>query len=242
MENNESLKKKQSLLELILAITLSFIGGFIELYSLQVHGIFAGMQTGNLIQAFIFLSDSQFTLALYRFLLIGVFFIACLLAELLKLVLEKRNKRIELVILIAQLCMLLPLFFIKVAPYNDEPKPLNIVADIFLTAFSAFQYMTFKEMHGHTYATTMMTNLLSNIAKNLVDFFKLKDKRNGRTCLDLLAILICFILGALTAYLILKAIKSASAEYISLILFLPAALIVISGVIAYFRYCKKQKE
>ena len=219
-------EKTLASLEVVSALILTFIGGFIELYSLEVNGIFAGMQTGNLIQLFIYLTDKEYTLALYRLILIVTFFISCLIAEIIRYFLNKKGKNISPYILGLELLLILPLFFIKVEAYQDVPNTLNIVSDVFLTIFSAMQYMTFRELHGHSYATTMMTNLLSNLAKNLVSFITIKDKKKGKDCLEFFLILVSFILGSVVMYLIF--INISSSEYLQLVLLIPFVLILIT--------------
>ncbi len=226
--------KNTSIIELIIAISLSFVGGFIELFSLQIHGVFAGMQTGNLIYTLINLIDGDLVSAGYHALMILIFFIAILLAELLKLILLKKKVRVELFTISLEICLLVPLMFINVQQIEDMPKTLNYVSSILLTIFSAFQYFTFKEIHGHTYATTMMTNLLSNLAKNLVDFIKIKNKSYGKACLDYLLILIFFCLGSITIYAILINLNNNS--FVRLTLLIPIFILLANIYPIYYVY------
>lgn len=216
--------KNKSVLELIIAILLSFIGGFIELYSIQLSGVFSGMQTGNLIYTMTDLIDGDLVSAGYHALMILIFFIGILLAEFLKLVLLKKKIRVELFSITIQIILLLPLLFIKVQKIESSPLPIHYICSALLTLFSAFQYFTFRELHGHTYATTMMTNLLSNLAKNFADFIKFKDKSYGKTCLDYLSILIFFCSGAITVYAFIVNLNNS--EQIKLTLLIPIFILL----------------
>ena len=188
-------------LELLMALLLTFVGGFLELYSLKVHGVFAGMQTGNLITLFTDLIDGNVTQAFYRLYVLLSFLVGCFLAEGIRFLLRKRKLPIETIILLFELFFLLPLFFLPIGETTGDVDTLDIVPDIFLALFSSFQYTTFRKVNGESYATTMMTNLLSNIAK---DAFILAHEKEGKAAIPLLEhflVLLFFVFGVLTFYL-----------------------------------------
>ena len=74
----------------IISLLLSFCGGFIELYSVKIHGVFACMQTGNMINMFANFFDNKIYLGLENISVVVIFFLGCILAETLKLKLENK--------------------------------------------------------------------------------------------------------------------------------------------------------
>ena len=83
----------------IIALLLSFCGGFIELYSVKIHGVFACMQTGNMINMFANFFDNKIYLGLENISVAVIFFLGCILAETLKLKLENKIKYFNTLIL-----------------------------------------------------------------------------------------------------------------------------------------------
>ena len=233
-------------LSLLFALLLTFVGGFLELYSLKVHGVFAGMQTGNLITMFTALVDGKTTRALFRLAVIGVFFLGCFLSEMIRLFLKKRKRRWEPVILVGEIVFLLPLFFLPakgrdIIAEMAEPTGIDIVADIFLALFSSFQYASFRTVNGTSYASTMMTNLLTSIAKDLALLSSKKDEDAALRLLEHGLILVFFIAGFLVFYLSLLFLNGGSDLSLRLILFIPIIILVFLFILSLSLSKKEEK-
>ena len=150
-----------------IALLLSFCGGYVEFWSVTRHGIFSGMETGNLITGVISWAEGDYREMTYRFLAVGVFFLVSLLCEVIRRLLEKKNLREDVLMLALSAATLVPAMFIE---------PTGVAPAFFLTGFCALQYSCFRSVKGLPYSTTMMTNLMTNFAKSRGVFRKGPEK------------------------------------------------------------------
>ena len=229
-------------IELLMALMLTFIGGFIEIYSLRVHSIFAGMQTGNLITMFTDFIDGNMAQGLYRLLVIGVFLLGCFLAEFLRFLLRKGKLPKESVILGFEIVFLLPLLFLPVGNIHGDAEWIDIVADIFLALFASFQYTTFRKVNGESYATTMMTNLMSNIAKDVFGLVHEKDEDDAIRLLEHILVLLFFVLGVISFYFTYIHIGTDSELAIRLMILIPLIILIFVFVLSFFHHAKEQNQ
>ena len=137
---------KRNIISLVTALLLTFAGGFTDAYTFIYRGgVFATMQTGNLIKFFINLTNGEFKLA---FLLPIVFFIiGCVIARLLRKC--KYQAHIALVSLnviyvIAGLC--------------PKTEVWDVVSVSLLSIVGAMQFEAFRRCLGYRYTSTMCTN------------------------------------------------------------------------------------
>lgn len=229
-------------LELLMALFLTFIGGFIEIYSLRVHSIFAGMQTGNLITLFTDLIDGKPMLALYRITAILIFLFGCFLAEFVRFLLRKRNLPTESVILGFEIVFLVPLFFLPVGDTGIEGEAIDFVSDAFLGLFASFQYTTFRKVNGEAYATTMMTNLMSNIAKDAFALAHEKTEDNAIHLMEHVLVLAFFVLGVVSFYFTYTSIEAKSDLIIRMMLFIPFVILVFVFILSFVHFRRESRK
>ncbi len=217
-------------LSYLYAIILAFIGGFIELYSLKARGVFACMQTGNLVSTFVNFNENRTMLAIENIVTLITFFIGCLLNELLRYYSEKKNKNFQLYVLIDMLIFLIVITCLKVDIYGlaSSPTIYDIIANLFVALFGSFQFSTFKTANNKAYSTTMMTTMLKNTASYLVIGITKKDKSSLHSSFCYFLILVSFLIGSLTFYCSYQFINVSDINLlIQLLPIVPIILIVI---------------
>lgn len=191
----------------IISLLLSFCGGFIELYSVKIHGVFACMQTGNMINMFANFFDNKIYLGLENISVAVIFFLGCILAETLKLKLENKIKYFNtlilfLMIVFASIIVIFPLNIDNAS--KSQPNVYDIISNACLALIGAFQFCIFKEVNNIGYTSTMMTATLRNISANLVSGIIEKNKTKLVITLEYIAFLFCFILGSIIFYILFK--------------------------------------
>ena len=96
--------KKSNILEYVIAFLFTFAGGFCDAYTLIYRrGLFANMQTGNLVKFCISLADGSFE-PMY-FLPIICFLLGCLIA-----ILVNKKKSHNIILLIVMLALTIVLY------------------------------------------------------------------------------------------------------------------------------------
>lgn len=105
---------------IIIALLFSFCGGYVEFWSVTRHGIFSGMETGNLITGVISWTDGDYREMTYRFLAVGLFFLVSLLCDVIRRLLEKKNLREDVLMLALSAANLFQL-----RPFLVNPAPIK---------------------------------------------------------------------------------------------------------------------
>lgn len=149
--------KKNQIIEIIIAILFTFLGGFADAYTFILRGgTFATMQTGNLIKFFINLSNGTFLL---MYLLPIVFFIlGCMLSVLLS-----KLKFYHLVSLILLFVIYLT------AGFCPKTEAWDIVCVSSLSVAGALQFEAFNRCLAFNYTSTMCTNNMKLFSNNLIE-------------------------------------------------------------------------
>lgn len=176
---------------IIIALLLSFCGGYVEFWSVTRHGIFSGMETGNLITGVISWTEGDYREMAYRFLAVGLFFLVSLLCEVIRRLLEKKNLREDVLMLTLSAATLVPAIFVE---------PTGVAPAFFLTGFCALQYSCFRSLKGLPYSTTMMTNLMTNFAKSIAGAFFERNRKSLFKVLEYFLIVAVFVGGVLTSH------------------------------------------
>lgn len=183
--------KKSNILEYIIASLFTFAGGFCDAYTLIYRrGLFANMQTGNLVKFCISLADGSFE-PMY-FLPIICFLLGCLIA-----IIVNKKKSHNIILLIAMLALTIGCIFI---PNTDT---WNVACVCLLSVTGAIQFEAFHQCVKTTYTSTMCTNNMRLLMESTVEFAS--DKKNKRVFF-FLGIILCFGLGAVISALIGKLI------------------------------------
>ena len=192
--------KKSSILEYVIAFLFTFAGGFCDAYTLIYRrGLFANMQTGNLVKFCISLADGSFE-PMY-FLPIICFLLGCLIA-----ILVNKKKAHNIVLLIAMLALTIGSIF---TPNTDT---WNVACVCLLSVTGAIQFEAFHQCVKTTYTSTMCTNNMRLLMESTVEFAS--DKKNKRVFF-FLGIILCFGLGAVISTLIGKAITTYSISIVA---------------------------
>ena len=149
--------KKSNVISLISALLLTFAGGFVDAYTfIYRDGVFATMQTGNLIKFFIALTNGTFKLL---FLLPIIFFIiGCLIAALLRK--SKFQSHIALLSLVV---------ISLLAGFCPQKEAWNIVCVCSLSLVGAMQFEAFRRCLTYRYTSTMCTNNMRLFAVGIAE-------------------------------------------------------------------------
>lgn len=216
-------------LDYLISLLIVFVGGFIELYSIKTRGIYAAMQTGNLLSIFSSLIDGEGTLAIKYLCVFLSFVIGLVLGEVTRLVFSKTKELYPVCILSLEIIAVIPLFFL---PYSaelesfDKDAVLSLVGDCLLSVHGALHLICFHEVNGHSYTPTMMTNMTKLFITSLVSSIKEKDKEKGILSLSYFVQIVMFIVGALFFYLVYAIIPEESlSTYIRIV---PISIVVVS--------------
>ena len=234
--------KKHFTLPYLFTVFVVFIGGFLELYSIKTRGIYCAMQTGNLLNIFVAVSSGQVHIALLSVMVLITFLLGCFLSQLMKRAfLDHRcEKYYYATVLVIESLLLIPTFFIPIEKSGvTNGGTLNIydvIADCFLALYGSLHFIAFHEENHHSYTPTMMTNMMKNVVIHLADGIHDKNKEELTSSLSYFLLVLCFILGAMTFYLLFhylpSDIKNTFLQYIlSFIMLLNLLLIPFSFVV-----------
>ena len=182
---------KKNLVSLITALLLTFAGGFVDAYTFIYRGgVFATMQTGNLIKLFVNLTNGVFKLI--YLLPIIVFLIGCIVAVLLE-----KTKYFSQITLIA---LLVSYVFVGFWPQKEA---WDIVCVCILSFTGAMQFEAFRRCLGYRYTSTMCTNNMRLLGKSIAN-------KRVREVLVYSTIIATFVVGIVIGVLLGKAMDVCS--------------------------------
>ncbi len=182
---------KKSIISLISALLLTFAGGFCDAYTFIYRGgVFATMQTGNLIKFFIAITNSTFSLALL--LPIVFFIIGCIVASLLRKC--KYQSHIALISL---------LIVFTIVGFCPQSETWNIVTVSALSLVTAMQFEAFRRCLGYRYTSTMCTNNMRLLSNGIAEMAP-------RKILLYVSIILVFSIGIVTGVLLGKGMNAYS--------------------------------
>ena len=232
------MKKEYFNLDLIKGLILGFIGGFLELYSLSVRGAFTGMQTGNLMNIFTDLIDNNYSLALFRFIILISFILGVILSEVIFVIGHKFKFNYEHIVFPLMIILLIPTLVID--PHLEILDPLNIFSVICLALFGAMQSHIFSTINNHPSTTTMITAMIKQISANYFLAIKNKDRKCLCIASETLLIVLCFIIGIIAFYLPYKFFIDI--EYVNFFILLIVILLLILYSFTLFSKNEDVKE
>ena len=196
--------EKKNIISVVSALLLTLAGGFTDAYTfIYRDGVFATMQTGNLIKFFIALTNGEFKL---MFLLpIIIFLLGCIIAVLLGK--SKYQSQITLITLF------ISFIFAGLCPKTEA---WNIVCVSTLSFTGAMQFEAFRRCLGLRYTSTMCTNNMRLLGKSIAN-------RRLNDTLIYISIIVTFIFGIVLGVLVGKgmgiyAIMPLSSIYIAILL------------------------
>jgi len=183
---------------LIFALLLALTGGFLDAYTYVLRGgVFATMQTGNMILLIIKGMEFDWIYTLNYVFPILFFAAGVVISEILKDIFVKTKIKWQQVILLVEVSILAIVVFI---PFGDS----NIYATCLISVVAALQMNGFHKMRGHPFFSTMCTGNLNSCFIFLYQGIKTKDVTYIIKAVRYISIIIFFMLGALVGSLIFE--------------------------------------
>lgn len=190
------MKKSYQFFEgLRIAMLTTFISGFLNAYTYNNQGgVFAGAQTGNIINMVIDLTRGKIVEALFYLFPIFSFILGQFLAYFGRKWLNNDKKwPITAVKLMACLLFLAVMLI---------PFSLNYLVIVLLAVFASIQLDAFPKVRGIIYANVMMTGNLKHASSFWIRGFIEKDDEVKRTSYCTMIALTCFMLGVAVSSII----------------------------------------
>ncbi|WP_099974026.1 YoaK family protein [Lactobacillus terrae] len=176
---------ERTLFAQILAIT----AGGIDTYTYLTHnGVFATMQTGNLILLGINLAQLKFGDAFNHLWPILIFCLGAAITTLLQLKIHNKKVRHQSNVMIFEIVALLIVGIIT----NFVPI---IVTSLIVSFTAAVQFVTFNKLHDMPLNTLMMTGNIKNVGQFFVKGFVEKDPKFIRRSWRTLRVISSFFIG-----------------------------------------------
>lgn len=245
------LLKKHFTLSYLFTFLIIFIGGYLELYSLKTRGIFCAMQTGNLLNIFVHLIDGNHEIVLLSLLVLFVFLVGCFLSQLGKRIYFDHFKKeyFYAVSLTIESLLLIPIFFIPIEKSGiTNGGNINIydaLVDSLLALYGAIHFLSFNEVNHHSYTPTMMTNMMKNVCLHFADGVKDRNKEEILSAFCYLILVLAFVLGGCTFYLIFNALKdnslSSDIQYMLGVILILNILLIPFSIFIQKRESKKEE-
>ena len=184
------MKDKHKSDTLILGALLSLSGGFQDAYTYVLRGnVFANAQTGNVVLMSQHLMTGEFRTALHYLLPIIAFAFGILAAEQI----AHEFKKLDIIywrhiILIIEMIVLIVVAFL--------PEALNTPANVLVSFSCAMQVQAFREVKGHSYASTMCIGNLRSGTESFSKYLRTRDKTQIVDSLYYFGIILIFAIGA----------------------------------------------
>ena len=184
------MKDKHKSDTLILGALLSLSGGFQDAYTYVLRGhVFANAQTGNVVLMSQHLMTGEFRTSLHYLLPIIAFAFGILAAEQI----AHEFKKLDIIywrhiILIIEMIVLIVVAFL--------PEALNTPANVLVSFSCAMQVQAFREVKGHSYASTMCIGNLRSGTESFSKYLRTRDKTQIVDSLYYFGIILIFAIGA----------------------------------------------
>lgn len=177
------------------SIMLSFIGGFLELYSYLLKGeVFATAITGNIVLMAYHINNGNLK-SVPKYILPIIFFaLGVLASEILRKYLKPKefiHWRVYVILLELIVIIIIPLF------------KINVGAVSLISFVSALQIQSFKKIKDYTYMSTMNTGNFKNFIDNLFNKNYIKAK-------IYMYVILSFIVGIIIADIFIKYFRENS--------------------------------
>ena len=189
------MKMKNKKRAILTPLILSFIGGFLDIYSLMYRGgHFTFLQTGNLIYLARDLINNDYDSVLICLFIFLSFSVGLIIANIISYIfkIKKKEYLINLILLMIVFISIIPnYFFIKTTTFDISyigVFSLGIIGGILLESFR-FSYLA--------YTATMMTNNYKMFMHSLINGILLKEKEEKNKALIYFLIILAFIIGVL---------------------------------------------
>ena len=210
-----------------IGIILNLVGGILDAHTfLFRNGVFANVQTGNIVFLALFVGENKTQKSLQCVFSIITFAIGIILTEFIKKKI-KNTHRFNYVCII----LIIEIFFITLA--SIFPKNIhNMIVIITITFACSMQTNVFRTLQGSPYSTTMCTGNLRSACSSLFFFIYNKNKNEGKICFRYYIIIAIFFLGVLIGKFLTLYIEEKT-------LLVCSALLTVALFILIFSLCKK---
>ncbi|WP_283680098.1 YoaK family protein [Lentilactobacillus sp. Marseille-Q4993] len=170
---------------------LAMAAGSIDAYSyLRDGGVFAGLQTGNMILMGLHLGTGKYEAAMGELFSVFMFMVGIFIIRSLQLRFpaekELRRKQITLAWEI--------LIFVIVAFIPMGVSPL--IKTAFLSVAAAAQLQEFRLLKGKPFTSLMMTGHIRTLSESIFDFVANRDTKAGKIAGRTITIILFFAIGA----------------------------------------------
>lgn len=186
---------------------LTMAAGGIDAYSYIAHGgVFAGLQTGNLILLGIHLGQKDIATSFSYVLSLAAFFLGTVIVRFLQQHpwLTDRDAARHQIILLYEISMLLCIAVISFF------APDSIIT-ILLSITAAAELQEFRSLNGGPFTPLMMTGNLRTLAETSVDTLIFHKTETRQALLHTAIIMLTFTLGAALTAIITPVLKNAAA-------------------------------
>ena len=140
--------------------------------------------------------------------------------------------------------LLIPVFFIPIEKSGiTNGGNINIydaLVDSFLALYGAIHFLSFNEVNHHSYTPTMMTNMMKNVCLHFADGIKDKSKEEILSAFCYLILVLAFVLGGCTFYLLFNALKDSS--FSSHIQYMLGIILILNILLVPFSIFIKKRE
>ena len=210
------LKIRQRDVSLAIALSLAFVGGFLDIYTYIARGkVFANTQTGNLVLLGKFVTEGNARKVIYYLVSILAFTLGIVLAKVVEHVYVQNNEFLWYHVTIGiEIALVLVVMWIPVGQRYD------VLANILISFVCAIQVQSFRKVNGIGYSTAMFTGNVKNASERFSEYFLSKDKKALQEGMVYLALIISFVIGAAVGTIFTKIYKTKAVGVTSIILFL----------------------
>lgn len=210
-----------------IGIILNLVGGILDAHTfLFRNGVFANVQTGNIVFLALFVGENKTQKSLQCVFSIITFAIGIILTEFIKKKIKNTHRFNHVCII-----LIIEIFFITLA--SIFPKNIhNMIVIITITFACSMQTNVFRTLQGSPYSTTMCTGNLRSACSSLFFFIYNKNKNEGKICFRYYIIITIFFLGVLIGKFLTLYIEEKT-------LLVCSALLTVALFILIFSLCKK---
>lgn len=194
---------------------MAIFGGFLAAYAVLLRADFLGnAQTANLLYLVLAVIGNDFKSVILRLIGWIIYFVGGFLFVLL---VRKTKLNVQIVSILIDIAVTMLLGFI--------PENANYVVGLYPIFFAmAFQWNAFAGSHGYSSATIFSTNNTRQVSLALGEFVCDRDKEHLKRAWFFLGTLICFHIGIILSYFLIKEF-SVQAAWFGEVLLAPALLV-----------------
>ncbi len=184
---------------LLVGVILAIAAGMLDAYTYLIRsGVFASLQTGNIIFTALTLAHGDFGSMLYYLASIlafaaGVFITECIRGKFMY------NPRVHWrqIVLVIEIIVVACTVLIPVGE-------LNYIASCMIAFVCAMQIESFRKINGAPAFTTIMTGALRSATQNLYNAVVVHDKQSARRAVQYATVIVSFIGGVVISYWLIQ--------------------------------------